>query len=155
MSIDALTMIVVDILGKYVVDHGATLLKEAGQSAAQAASQLYELVLTQLKSDPAEARNAERFEQNPEGYQAPVADAIAEKLGSDPNFSAQLSVLIEAYQKAATSTKVSHIETESGAVATQGGIAAGAGGVAVGGNVKGDISIKNTRSRYSSGGTNP
>jgi hypothetical protein len=155
MTTEALTLIVVDILGKFVVDHGATLLKEAGQAAAQAASQLYELVLTQLKSDPAEARNAERFEQNPEGYQAPIADAIAEKLGSDPNFSAQLSVLIEEYKKAASSVETARIDVGSGAVATQGGIAAGAGGVAIGGNVKGEVSIKNTRNRYSSGGTGP
>ncbi len=154
MTIEALTMVVVDILGKYVVDNGATLLKEAGQAAAQAASQLYELVLARLKSDPAEARNAERFEENPAGYQAPIADAVAEKLGADPDFSAQLSVLIEAYQQAAASQETG-IEVGSGAVASQGGIAAGAGGVAVGGNVKGEVSVRNTGSSYSSGGTGP
>lgn len=155
MTIEALTMVIVDILGRYVVDNGATLLKEAGQAAAQAASQLCELVLTRLKADPAEARNAERFEENPAGYQAPIADAVAEKLGSDPDFSAQLSVLIEEYKKAARSFKESNIEAGSGAVATQGGIAAGAGGVAIGGNVKGEVSIKNIRNSYSSGESGP
>ena len=40
MTIEPLTMVVVDILGKYVVGQGATLVKEAGQSAFQAAAKL-------------------------------------------------------------------------------------------------------------------
>ena len=38
MTTEALTMIVVDVLGKFIVDNGATILKDASQAAAQAAS---------------------------------------------------------------------------------------------------------------------
>jgi hypothetical protein len=152
MTIDALSMIVVDVLGKFVVDNGATLIKEAGQAAAQAASNLFELVMKRLKANSADARNAERFEGNPEGYQVPVADAIAEQAKSDPDFAAQLSVLIREYRKAASSNSGSNIETGSGAVATQGSFAAGEGGVVVRGNVKGGIKISNTQNGYSAGG---
>jgi len=155
MSVEALTMVVVDILGKYVVDHGATLLEEAGQAGVQVASQLCTFVLSKLKSDPAEARNAARFEENPAGYQAPLADAIAEKLASDPDFSAQLMVLIREYKQAATAVQESSNAAGSGAIAMQGSIAAGAGGVAVGGNVKGNVFIKNTQKSYSSERGNP
>jgi hypothetical protein len=155
MTIDSLTMLVVDVLGKYIVDQGATLVKEAGQAAAKAASQLCELVLTRLKADPANAGNIQRFEKNPEGYRTPVADAIAEKATSDPAFAAQLTALIAEYQKAASLSAPSNINARSSGVATQGGIATGEGGVAVAGNVGGGITITNTQSNYSSGETGP
>jgi hypothetical protein len=91
--------------------------------------------------------------ENPAGYQVPIADAIAEKLGSDPNFSAQLIMFVTEFQKAARSYQETHNEAGSGAVAAHGSIAAGKGGVAVGGNVKGSITVHNTESRRSSGGT--
>jgi len=147
MTIDPLTMVVVDILGKYVVDKGATLLKEAGQSAVQAAAKLFERVMAWLKADPAEARNAERFEQNPEGYRTPVAEAIAEKVKNDSDFAAQLTELLEDYKKAIITIDTSNINTD--VVATQGSAAAGEGGVAVVGNVKGGISISNQQSNRS------
>jgi len=150
MIIDALTLLVVDVLGKYVVDKGATLLDEVGQTAAQAASQLYALVRGRLKGDPADARIATRFEENPEGYRIPVADAITEKAESDPDFAAQLSALLEEYKKASSLSNLPSIDAESGVIALQGGIAAGQGGVAVAGNLKGGITINNTQTRYSS-----
>ena len=152
MTINPLTMIAVDVLGKFVIDNGATLIKESGQAAAQIASKLCELVFTQLKTDPANAKNVERFEANPDGYQVPMTDAITENLGADSNFSAQLSLLIEEYKEAANLFAKTNIEVNSGAVATQDSIAVGAGGVAVGGNVKGKIVIRNTHNSYSSGG---
>ena len=136
---DPLTSTVVTLLGKYAIDKGASLLKEAGQAAADAAGKLFQKVMDRLKADPAEAKNAERFEQNPEGYQAPVADAVDEKVKSDPDFAAQLQALLEEFDKAQKAAGVSIVNTGSGAVATQGGVAAGAGGVAVGGNVSGGI----------------
>ena len=154
MIIDALSLLVVDILTKYVADKGAAILEEAGQAAVQAASKLFALVRQRLKGDPADDRMATRFEENPEGYRVPVADAITEKAESDPDFAAQLSVLLQEYQKAA-STHTAAIQVKSGAVATQGSIAAGEGGVAVGGNVGGGITISNTRTRDSAEGTDP
>jgi hypothetical protein len=155
MLTEPLIMLVVDVLGKYVVDAGATLVKEAGQAAAQAASRLCEFVLERLKADPTDARNAERFEENPEGYKIPVADAIVEKAEADPEFASQLSALLEAYKKAASSGAEMMINAASGVVATQGGIAAGAGGVAVEGDVRGGITITNTQTRYSAEGPEP
>jgi len=152
MTIEAITTIAVEVLGKFVLDNGATLLKEAGRAAVGVASQLYELIMTHLQADPTDAKNAERFEQNPEGYQVPVGDAIAERLRADPNFSNQLSLLIEKYREAANTFTESNLEVDSGAIATQGGVAAGAGGVAVAGNVKGKITISNMQSNYSSTG---
>ena len=149
MLTEPLITLIVGVLGKYIVDEGATLVKEVGQSAAQAASRLCEFVLERLKADPADARNAERFEENPQGYTIPVADAITEKAGSDPDFASQLSVLLEAYKKAAVANAELMINAASGVVATQGGIAAGAGGVAVDGDVRGGITITNTQTRYS------
>jgi len=137
-------MVVVDILGKYVIDKGATLLKETGHSAAQAASQLFEKAMARLKADPAEARNAERFEQNPEGYRTPVAEAIAEKVKNDSDFAAQLTALLEDYKKAIITVDTSNVNTNVSA--TQGSAAAGKGGVAVAGNVQGGISISNRQS---------
>jgi 3D (Asp-Asp-Asp) domain-containing protein len=146
MTIDPLTMMVVDVIGKYVIDKGATLLKEAGQAATQAAAQLFEQVMNRLKADPAEAKNAERFEQNPEGYQAVIADAVGEKMKSDPDFTAQLVALVEDYKKAIVTVDTSNIKVDSGVVATQGGVAAGEGGVAIQGNVQGGITLNNTQS---------
>lgn len=153
MTIDPLTMVVVDILGKYVIDKGATLLKELGQSAAQAASLLFEKVVARLKADPAEARNAERFEQNPEGYRTPVAEALAEKVKNDSDFAAQLAALLEDYKKAMIAIDTSNINI--GAAATQGSAAAGDRGVAVVGDVQGGISISNQQGNRSLEGNDP
>jgi hypothetical protein len=147
-------MLVVDILSRYAIDKGMTLLEETGQAAVHAASQLWELALRRLKADPADARNAQRFEENPEGYRTPIADALADKAKSDPDFAAQLSALLQEYQRAA-SANASAVQMGSGVVATQGGIAAGEGGVAVGGNVGGGITISNVHSTYKPGGIAP
>lgn len=130
MTINLLTMMVVNVLGKYAVDKGATLLKESGWAAVQAASRLCEFVLTQLKDDPADARNVERFEKNPQGYRVPITDAITDKAKSDPNFAAQLSSLLEEYIKTSR--------------------AAEQDGIAIVEKGKRAIRIDNTQSRYSS-----
>ena len=155
MTIDPLTMVVVYILGKYVVDKGATLVKEAGQSAVQAAAKLFEQVMSRLKPDPAEARNAERFAQNPEGYRIPVAEAVAEKVKNDPDFAAQLAALLEEYKKASNAVDASSIKVGSGAVAMQGGVAAGEGGVAISGDIQGGINISNKQSKSVLEGDDP
>jgi len=147
-------MVVVDVLGKYAADKGATLLKEAGQATVHAAAQLFDRVMARLKADPADARNAEHFEQNPEGYQVPVADAIAEKLKTDADFATQLTALLKDYQHAISAVSASSINmgsVDSGAVALQGGIAAGKGGAAVAGNVQGGITIRNQENPRSPG----
>lgn len=155
MTIDPLTMLIVDVLGKYVIDEGATLLKEAGQSAAQAAAQLFEQVMARLKADPVEAKNAERFEQNPEGHKVPMADSITEKVKSDPDFAMQLTALMEDYKRASNAVDASSIKVGSGAVAMQGGVAAGEGGIAVSGDIRGGINISNKQSKSVLEGDDP
>jgi len=155
MIIEPLTMLVVDVLGRYVIDKGATLVKEAGQSAAQAAAQLFEQVMTRLKADPAEAKNAERFEQNPEDYRTPIGEAIAEKVKSDPDFAAQLAALLEDYKKASNVVDASSIKVGSGAVAMKSSVAAGEGGVAVSGDIQGGINISDKQSKSVLEGDDP
>ena len=155
MSIDPLIMLVVDVLGKYVIDKGATLLKEVGQSAVQAAAQLFQQVTNRLKADPAEAKNVERFEKDPKDYQAAIADALAEKMKNDPEFASQVAALLEDYQKAIPGVDTSSIKVGSGAIAMQGGTAAGEGGVAVTGNVQGGITLNNTLSQFALKGDDP
>jgi hypothetical protein len=101
---DPLTVAVTTILGKYAIDKGATLLKEAGKAAADAAGKLFQRVLDRLKADPAEAKNAERFEKDPQGYAKPIADAVADKVQSDPKFAAELQALVDEFKKSANAT---------------------------------------------------
>jgi hypothetical protein len=154
MTVDPLIMLVVDILGKYVIDQGASLLKEAGQAAVQAAARLFEQVMNRLKADPTEAKNAERFEKNPEGFQPAMAAALAEHLKNDPDFAAHLAAIVKDYERA-RNTGAPSIKVGSGAVALQEGVAAGEGGMAISGNVEGGITLNNTRSRLSSEGDDP
>jgi hypothetical protein len=154
MTIDPLIMLVVDILGKYAIDKGASLLKEAGQSAVKVAAKLFEQVMSRLKADPAEAKNAERFEKNPEAFQPALAAALAEKVKNDPEFAAQLASLLKEYERARNTGSPS-IKVGSGAVALQEGVAAGEGGMAISGNVEGGITLNNTRSRLPSEGDDP
>jgi len=129
---DPLTSTIVTLLGKYAVDKGASLLKEAGQAAAEAAGKLFQKVMDRLKADPTEAKNAERFEQNPEGYQAPIADAVDEKVKSDPDFAAELKALLAEFEQAKSAASVAATSAGSGAAAAGGGVAAGEGGIAAG-----------------------
>ena len=139
---DPLTSAVVTLLGKYVVDKGASLLKEAGQAAVDAAAKLFEKVMGKLKADPAEAKTAERFEQNPEAMKAAVEIAVDEKAKAEPDFAAELKKLVEEFEQA-KSAAVSQMVAGSGAAASDHSVAAGAGGVAfqVGGSVSGGIVI--------------
>lgn len=127
---DPLTTAITTILGKYAIDKGATLIKEAGQAAANVAAKLFEKVIARLKANPDDKKNAERFEQNPEGYKAPIADAIDEQMKSDPNFAAELKQLADEYDR----VKITVTTTT---------VTASHGSVAVGGSVGGSISVNN------------
>jgi hypothetical protein len=152
---DPLTTAVVTILGKYAIDKGATLLKEGGKAVAEAAGKLFARVIERLKADPAEAKNAERFEQNPEAFKPVIEVAVDETVKADHGFAAQLKALLDEFDAAQKAAGVMIVNTGSGAVATQGGVAAGAGGVAVGGDVSGDIVVGSgsvTKKEVRSGG---
>jgi len=140
---DIIVTAIATILGKYAIDKGATLLREGGEAVVKAAGNLFMKVMTRLKADPSEAKNAERFEQNPEAFKPAVEAAVADQMKADPNFAAELKKLLEDFDQAQKTAGVTIVNTGSGAVATQGGVAAGAGGVAVGGNVSGGIVMGN------------
>jgi hypothetical protein len=137
---DPLTAAVVTVLGKYTIDKGATLLKEAGQAAADAAARLFHKVMERLKADPAEAKNAERFEKNPEGYKQPITDAVEEQIKADPDFAAQLRALLEEFQRAERAAGVSIATSHVTATASSDGLAVGS--ISIGGSVGGDIEIQ-------------
>jgi hypothetical protein len=143
ISMDPIVTAIGIILGKYAIDKGATLLKEGGEAVAKAAGNLFTKIITRLKADPAEVKNAERFEQNPEAFKPALEAAVADQMKADPNFAAELKALVESFDKAQQVAGVSIVNTGSGAVATNGGVAAGAGGIAVGGNVNGGINLGN------------
>jgi len=140
---DPLTPIVIGVLTKFATDHGADILKKAGQATADAAGKVFNGVMNKLKGDPRFGWIAEQFAKDPEAYKAPVTDAVEEQIKADPNFAAEMKALIESFDKAQQAAGVTIVNTGSGAVATQGGVAAGAGGMAVGGNVSGGIVMGN------------
>jgi hypothetical protein len=147
---DPLTTAVTTILGKYAIDKGATLIKEAGQAAANVAAKLFEKVLGRLRASPADKKNAERFEQNPEGYKAPIADALDEQMKSDPDFAAELKQLLEEFEQARSVAPTQVVSASSGGIAA-GRAAAGAQGIAIGGKVtdSAKVSVENISNDYS------
>ncbi len=97
---DPLTVAVTTILGKYAIDKGATLLKEAGKAAADLAGKLFQKVIDHLKADPAEAKNADRYEQDPTKHQELIGEVIDEKVKADPAFAGEMKTLVEAFERA-------------------------------------------------------
>ena len=97
---DPITMTIVTILGKYAIDKGIELAKEVGPKAVEAAGKLFQKVVERFSSSPADAENLRRFEKKPDGYQAPVADALEGHL-KDPAFAAEIKQLLAQYQAAA------------------------------------------------------
>ncbi len=93
-------------------------------------------------------RTAQKFPENPEGYKAPLTDALDEAVQADADLAAKLKALLEEYEAAAKEhaaamgTRYQAILTGSGAIAQgPGATAAGASGVAVGGDVQGGIHL--------------
>ncbi len=141
---DPITISVVTILGKYALDKGVELGKAVGPQALETAREMFGMVLERVrKVDP---RTADRFPQNPQGYQAPMEDVLQETLQADPDFAAELKALIEDYEEAAqkyaaaSGTSYSATLEGSGAIAQgPGAVAAGERGVAIGGDAQGPI----------------
>lgn len=137
---DPFTAAVVTVLGKYAIDKGATLLKEAGQAAADASARLFHKVMERLKADPVEAKNVERFEKNPEGYKQPIADAVEEQIKADPDFAAQLKALLEEIERAERTAGMSMMTSHVTARASTDSLAIGS--ISIGGSVGGGIEIQ-------------
>jgi hypothetical protein len=136
---DPLTGIIMTVLGKYAIDKGAGLIKEAGKAAADVAGKLFAKVMERLKADPGEARNAERYEKDPKTFEAPVAAAVDEQIKADPNFAQELQQLVEQFKQAGGASLIASNIT---ATASQGGTAVGA--FQVGGNLSGNVQIGGT-----------
>ena len=142
---DPITLTVVTILGKYALDKGVELGKAVGPKALDTAKEMFGMVLERVrKVDP---RTADKFPDNPEGYQAPMKDVLQEAVEADPDFAAELKARLEEYKEATreyaaqTGQSYEALLEGSGAIAQgAGATAAGAGGVAIGGSVGGSVS---------------
>ncbi|NIO69122.1 MAG: hypothetical protein GTN71_08825 [Anaerolineae bacterium] len=143
---DPITTSIVIILGKYALDKGVELGKEVGPTALEKAKEMFGIVLEHVKG--VAPRTAQKFPENPEGYKAPLTDALDEAVQADADLAAKLKALLEEYEAAAKEhaaamgTRYQAILTGSGAIAQgPGATAAGASGVAVGGDVQGRIHL--------------
>ncbi|MCP4543649.1 MAG: hypothetical protein GY832_41580 [Chloroflexi bacterium] len=138
-----ITTIIV-ILGKYALDKGVELGTKVGPKALDTAKEMFQIVMERVKGvDP---RTAEKYPENPQGYQAPVKDILADIVQANAEFAAQLKTLLAQYDKEAqanaveTGTTYEALLDGSGAIAQgKGAVAAGEGGIAIGGNVGGDV----------------
>jgi hypothetical protein len=142
---EPLTGIIMTVLGKYAIDKGVGLIKEAGKAAADVAGKLFAKVMEKLKADPGEARNAERYEKDPKTFEAPVAAAVDEKIKADPNFAQELQQLVEQFKQAGGASLIA-----SNITATASGGGTAVGNIQVGGNA-GNISIGSTTTNRSGG----
>lgn len=112
---DPLTLTVVTILGKYAIDAGATLARQAGPAAASKAGQLFKAALDQLRQKPEGQVIAAGFESKPEVYAKPLEDQLETATQADPAFKEQLAALLAGYQ--AESATFQATLTGSGAIA--------------------------------------
>lgn len=142
----ALATGIVVVLGKYAIDKGAKLLREAGPKAVEAAKQLYQSTLDHFQkiNRPEEL---EKLETQPEDADAQkrVQMRLEDAVRDDAALKERLEAFLTTFQKEAkahaqaqnTSTTVT---VGSGAAAMgDGSVAVGARGVNVGGNVSGGI----------------
>ncbi len=97
---DPVVAAVITIIGKYAIDKGAELAKEAGPKAVEIAEKLFKKVVERFSKNPADAQNLEKFEQKPDTYQAPVADALEEQM-KDATFANEIKQLLAQYKAAA------------------------------------------------------
>jgi hypothetical protein len=82
---------VVAILAPYLKEGGEAMVRTAGEVGLQKARQLLDLLKRRWSEDPEAAKTLERFEKNPEGYQAPLQDLLNERLAADPELTGILN----------------------------------------------------------------
>ncbi len=84
------------VLSRYARDQGVELNHQLGPTAAETAGEVFSLVLDRVKAvDP---RTARRYPDNPEGYEAPLGDVLAELVEANRDFAAQLKALLTRYE---------------------------------------------------------
>lgn len=143
---DPIVASIVVILGKYALDKGAELAKEAGPTAKEYAGKLFDIALKRLRRTPKGEFVADNFEASPDTYAKPLESELAELAQADAQFAAQLEELAAQYDAAAANyaaqagTTFTAILQGGGAIAQgEGANAIGERGVYVGGNVSGNI----------------
>jgi formylglycine-generating enzyme required for sulfatase activity len=105
------TINVVGLLGDYLPDQGRELAQEAGPTASAVVQKMLELVLEQVKTE--DPRTAQKYPENPAGYQAPLQDVLSELLELDRGLATRLTALLNQYDAAAKSYNRT-IDTEGG-----------------------------------------
>ena len=98
---DPLVTAVATVIGNFAVDQGSKIINSFGRAAGDVAQRLFKTVMDKLGADPAEARTVDRYQQDPDGYRAPITDALADAVKADPAFADALRGLIAEYQTAA------------------------------------------------------
>jgi hypothetical protein len=139
---DPLSAAIITILGKYAIDAGATLLKEAGPAAKETAANLFKKVLGYLRQKPAAQAIADGYEKNPTGYEAPMQDQVEAALADNTSLKEELQALVAQFeeQKKAFQPSVQVQVGKRGVAAVgDGATAVGERGVHVTGDVKGGI----------------
>ena len=130
---DPLTLSVVTLLGKYAIDAGITLAKEAGPAAAKKAAELAKVALDYLRQKPDSQVIADLYESKPDVYGDALADQLDAAVQADAAFKEQLAALMAEYERAAPAVQATL--TGSGAIAQgEGATAVGQRGAHVGGS---------------------
>jgi hypothetical protein len=95
---DPLTVTVITIISKYVVDAGVTLAREGGPAAKKTAEKLFSKVLQYLSQKPAAKAIADGYEKNPVGYKAPLQDQVESAVQADDTFKQAVTELVTQFE---------------------------------------------------------
>jgi hypothetical protein len=139
---DPVTAAIVTILGKYAIDAGATLAKEAGPAAKEIAARLGGKVLGYLRRKPEGKAIADGYDKNPQGYEAPLGDQVEAAIQADAALKAELEQLIEQYKTEEQAFQATiQVKVGKGGAAAVGdkAVAVAERGVYVKGDVQGGI----------------
>jgi hypothetical protein len=127
---DPLIVSIVTLLGKYALDKGVALGEAVGPQALETVRSMFGMVLAKVrKTDP---RTADKFPENPEGYEAPMQDVLQETLEADPDFAEALKAHLETYQEAAKAYATASGTYYQASLKGDGAIAQGEGATAAG-----------------------
>jgi hypothetical protein len=130
------------ILEQFVGDQGAALAQMAGPQASAKAGEITSLVLEEVKV--VDSRTAQKYPENPTGYQTPLNDVLNEILEANQSLITQLVTMLEQYQTTVAATKPVQSAplqpnlSGSGVITQQSRQTAGERGV-VGANVGGNL----------------
>jgi hypothetical protein len=119
------------VLSRYAPDKGGELSQQFGSQATALAAEIFDLVLEKVKA--IDARTAQRYPQNPTGYDAPFSDVLAELLEANQILTSQLKALLAQFQETANFDQTTGPQatiTGSGVISQHSTLTAGDRGVA-------------------------